>query len=236
MIWAIRQPALGVRRRYGRIGHRRGVSAVLCGQVVVHRWFWITINEKNTSSAGERSWRNRAGDVCMIREIRQAALGVWRRYGRIGHRRGVPAVLCGQVVVHRWFWNRHDNERHILRRRAQLAQLRISSPPPQRMTGLETVIFSGKANEKSALRDGAFGRKFRNAQNGRRHCQALHAGLGGAGERRHASFMGLRGLSEAAENCFADLRAYKTFFVKNRGHSERFLSRPARLTREKSGA
>ena len=59
---------------------------------------------------------------------------------------------------------------------------------------------------------------------------------GTLGERRRASFMGLRGLSEAAENCLADLRAYKTFFVKNRGYSERFLSRPAWLTREKSGA
>ena len=130
----------------------------------------------------------------------------------------------------------HDKKKHILRRRAQLAQSGTSSLPQQRTTGLETVIFSGKATEKSALRDGAFGRKFRNAQNGRRRWRALHAGLGGAGERRRASFMGLRGLSKAAENCFADLRAYKTFFVKNRGHSERFLSRPARLTREKSGA
>ena len=53
---------------------------------------------------GERSWRNRAEDVCMIREVRQAALGVRRGRGRIGHRRGVPAVLRGQVVVHRRFW------------------------------------------------------------------------------------------------------------------------------------
>ena len=171
----------------------------------------------------------------MIREIRRAALGVRRRYGRIGHRRGVSAVLRGQVVVHRRFWIT-IMKKHILRRRAQLAQSGTSSPPLQRTTGLETVIFSGKATEKSALRDGAFGRKFRNAQNGRRRCRALYAGLGGAGERRRASFMGLRGLSEAAENCFADLRAYKTFFVKNRGCSGRFLSRPVRLTREKSGA
>ena len=172
----------------------------------------------------------------MIREIRQAALGCGEDAGE-----AVIDAVFQQFCVGKWLFTGGFGtvtimKKHIFRWRAQLAQLRISSLPLQRTTGLETVIFNEKANEKSALRDGAFGRKFRNAQNGRRCWRALHAGLDGAGERRRASFMGLRGLSEAAENCFADLRAYKTFFVKNRGHSERFLLRPARLTREKSSA